>query len=63
MASGPTLKQYLVEPGSKVRLGKIDPSDASGFKGGKKEGEKAINSLIGKLDPLQELLYAEHKHS
>ena len=62
MASKPTLKQYLVEPGSKVRLGKVDPGDTSGFRGGKKEGEKAIDSLIGKLDPLQELLYAERRH-
>src|SRR5208282_4321762 len=34
----------------------------SGFDGGKKKGEKEIGSLVRKLDPLQELLYAEHKH-
>jgi len=56
------LKRYLVEPGTKVRLDKIDPGDTSGFKGSKADGEKAIDSLIRKLDPLQELLYAEHKH-
>lgn len=61
MASEPPLKEYLVEPGSRVRLGKGDPTDTTGFKGGKKEGKKVIDSLIGKLDPLQELLYAEHK--
>ena len=56
------LKRYLVEPGSKVKLGEVDPGDTSGFKGGKPDGEKAIDSLIKKLDPLQELVYAEHRH-
>jgi len=56
------LKEYLVEPGSTVKLGKVDPAGTSGFKGGKSDGEKVIDSLIKKLDPLQELLYAEHKH-
>ena len=62
MGSTLHIKRYLVEPGSKVRLGKIDPNDTSGFGGGKSEGEKAIDSIIRRLDPLQELLYAEHKH-
>ena len=57
------LKRYLVEPGSKVRLGRTDPGDTSGFRGTKKDGEAAIDAIIRRLDPLQELLYAEHKHS
>ena len=56
------VKRYTVRPGSKVRLGRMDPSDTSGFDGGKKDGEKAIDALVKKLDPLQELLYAEHRH-
>ena len=56
------LKRYVVRPGSKVRLGELDPGDTSGFKGGKAAGEKAIDRAVRKLDPLQELLYAEHKH-
>ena len=56
------LKRYVVEPGSKVRLGSIDPADTSGFRGDKKAGEREIDVVIRKLDPLQELLYAEHKH-
>jgi len=56
------VKRYLVEPGSKVRLDRLDPDDTSAFDGDKKDGEKAIDSLLKKLDPLQELLYAEHKH-
>ena len=62
MGSGLHLKRYIVGPGSKVRLGRIDPGDTSGFKGGKSDGERAIDSIIRKLDPLQDLLYAEHKH-
>lgn len=62
MVHGLQSKRYLVEPGSRVRLSRLDPGDTSGFDGDKKDGEKAINALIGRLDPLQELLYAEHKH-
>ena len=56
------VKRYVVKPGSRVRLGRMDPSDTSGFDGDKKDGEKAIDANLRKLDPLQELLYAEHKH-
>jgi PPK2 family polyphosphate:nucleotide phosphotransferase len=56
------LRRYLVKPGARVSLSGVDPGDTSGFDGGKKEGEKAIDGLAKKLDPLQELLYAEHKH-
>jgi PPK2 family polyphosphate:nucleotide phosphotransferase len=55
-------KKYIVEAGSKVHLEKFDPGDTSGFEGDKKDGEKAIDALVHKLDPLQEVLYAEHKH-
>jgi PPK2 family polyphosphate:nucleotide phosphotransferase len=55
------IKEFVIKPGSKAKLGKIDPGDTSGM--GKSEGEKAIDSNVKKLDPLQELLYAEHKHS
>ena len=56
------VNRYMVKPGSKVRLGRSDPSDTSGFDGDKKDGEKAIDETLRKLDPLQELLFAEHKH-
>ena len=62
LSEGLHLKRYIVESGSKVRLSRLDPGDTSGFRGGKAEGEKALDSIIKKLDPLQELLYAEHKH-
>ena len=62
MARNLPVKRYLIEPGSKVRLRKTDPNDTSGFDGDKADGEKAIDANLRKLDPLQELLYAEHKH-
>ncbi|HUK80447.1 MAG TPA: polyphosphate kinase 2 family protein [Nitrososphaerales archaeon] len=62
MAKHLHVKRYLVKPGSSVRLAKMDPDDTSGFDGDKNDGEKAIDAVVGKLDPLQDLLYAEHKH-
>jgi len=56
------VKRYIVKPGSKIHLNDIDPSDTSGFDGNKKDGEGAIDGILEKLDPLQELLYAEHRH-
>ena len=56
------MKRYMVKEASKVHLGKIDPSDTSAFDGDKKDGERAMDAILRKLDPLQELLYAEHKH-
>ena len=56
------LKQFIVKQGSRVRLSDLDPGDTSAFHGDKKDGEKAIDAIIKRLEPLQELLYAEHKH-
>jgi PPK2 family polyphosphate:nucleotide phosphotransferase len=56
------MKQYRVKPGSKVDLNKWDPNERGAFEGGKKEGKKALLALNDRLEPLQELLYAEHKH-
>ena len=56
------MKQYLVKPESKVKLSQWDPNDTGDFKGGKKEGLARLEKLNGKLETLQELLYAEHKH-
>ena len=53
---------YRVKPGSRVELSKIDPEDRTGFMGDKKEANKHIAKLSEKLEQLQELLYAEHKH-
>ena len=56
------MKQYLVEPGSKVKLSRWDPADTGDFKDGKEAGLAQLEKLSGKLDVLQELLFAEHKH-
>ena len=56
------LSQYRVKPGSSVDLNDWDPDDSSGYKPGKKAAEKELVRLKERLDELQELLYAEHKH-
>ena len=62
LTRGLRLGRYLVKGGTKVKLDDWNPADTSGFHGGKKDGEKTMDAIIEKLDPLQELLYAEHKH-
>ncbi|MBI5950695.1 MAG: polyphosphate kinase 2 family protein [Chloroflexi bacterium] len=56
------MKQYLVKPDTKVNLAKVDPDDTGDFKGGKEKGLTEIEKLNSKLESLQELLFAEHKH-
>lgn len=56
------MKRYLVKPGERVKLPEWDPNDKGEFEGGKKEGLAEIAKLNAKLEALQELLYAEHKH-
>ena len=56
------MDQHKVEPGMKVTLSKWDPNNTSGFNGGKAGAQAEIAKLVRKLDSLQELLYAEHKH-
>jgi PPK2 family polyphosphate:nucleotide phosphotransferase len=56
------MKKYLVKPDTKVNLSKIDPSDTGDFKSGKESALIEFQKLNAKLEALQELLYAEHKH-
>ena len=56
------MNQYLVKPGTKVNLSKWDPNDKGDFKGGKEEGLAEVAKLNDKLEELQEILFAEHKH-
>ena len=56
------MKRFLVKPGDKVKLSDWDPNDTGDFNSGKKEGLAELEKLNRKLEPLQELLYAEHKH-
>jgi PPK2 family polyphosphate:nucleotide phosphotransferase len=57
------LEKYLVKPGVKVDLGKIDADDRHLFNdGGKEESLKAFDKLQDELKRLQTLLYAQNKH-
>jgi PPK2 family polyphosphate:nucleotide phosphotransferase len=56
------VNKFLVEPGKKFKLAEWDPSDTGGVIGGKEEARLEISTLNRKLEELQELLYAEHKH-
>lgn len=56
------MKQYMVKPGAKVNLSKIDPGDTEDFKGGKEAALAEFEKLNKKLESLQELLFAERKH-
>lgn len=55
-------ERYRVKSGARVDLHRWDPADTTGFRGDKDDGEKKIDSIMRKIDPLQELLYAERKH-
>jgi PPK2 family polyphosphate:nucleotide phosphotransferase len=55
-------KRYRVAPGQKVHLGQWNPSNTAGFKGKKEDGLVELQKLSRTLEPLQEMLYAEHKH-
>ncbi|HKH48636.1 MAG TPA: polyphosphate kinase 2 family protein [Thermoanaerobaculia bacterium] len=54
------LKRYRIAPGSKVHLAKYDPGDTSAAK--KTDTEAVFADLNGRLELIQERLWAEHKH-
>jgi len=56
------MKRYRVIPGSRVDLTRWDPNDTSAFAGGKQKAKKTLRVLNDRLEALQEILYAEHKH-
>jgi PPK2 family polyphosphate:nucleotide phosphotransferase len=56
------MNQYKIKPGSKVKLSEWDAKETGAFKGGKREGLAELEKLNAKLESLQELLFAEHKH-
>lgn len=55
-------EKYLITPGSKIDLGKIDSDDRELFDGGKEESWAAFDTLQEQLKDLQKLLYAQNKH-
>ncbi len=56
------MTDYRVKPKTKLHLKEIDPNTIGDYQGGKKEGLIELLKLNKKLEGLQELLYAEHKH-
>lgn len=56
------MKRYRVEPGSRVDLASFDPRDTSAFPGGKRETREVFARLNGRLEELQEMLWAEGRH-
>ena len=56
------IQKFKVEPGSKVKLKKIDPSFDDGRKNHKAAADE-IEHYQKKLRELQDLLYAERRHS
>jgi PPK2 family polyphosphate:nucleotide phosphotransferase len=57
------MKRYMIRPGEPAHLELADPDDTSGFNGVKDDGRKKLEKLTARLEELQELLYAEHKHA
>ena len=62
MASGES-GRWRVEPGTDVRLDKVDTRSTDGAPGGKKETDAASKELYGELAAWQERLYAEGERS
>ncbi len=56
------MEQYRVKPNSHIDLSQWDPNDRSVFSGGKREAREVLKALNERLEEMQELLYAEHKH-
>jgi PPK2 family polyphosphate:nucleotide phosphotransferase len=57
------VKQYKIGPGTKVRLSRFDPDDVSGLDRPKSDNRRELDVRTRRLGELQELLYAEHRHS
>jgi PPK2 family polyphosphate:nucleotide phosphotransferase len=56
-----TVKDSLVKPGEKVKLAAWDANDTGDFKGNKQQAKLETGKLNGRLQVLQEVLYAEHR--
>jgi PPK2 family polyphosphate:nucleotide phosphotransferase len=55
-------KRYRVRPGGKVRLGKWDPAERDPAARTDKAAKATLAEVTPKVDRLQALLYAEHRH-
>lgn len=56
------MEKYRVKLGSHVDLNQWDPDDLGDYEGEKGEAKERLDDLNDRLEELQELLYAEHKH-
>jgi PPK2 family polyphosphate:nucleotide phosphotransferase len=56
------VKRYKIRPKQKVRLHEWPAGDTSGFDGNEKDAIEVSKKLSKKLEQLQGMLYAEHKH-
>jgi PPK2 family polyphosphate:nucleotide phosphotransferase len=56
------LKTYRVKPGKKIKLKDWNPADKSASPGTGADDARELAELAARLDELQDLLYAEHKH-
>ena len=56
------MTRYRVKPDTRIDLTEWDPDDRSAFKGSKKDAGSVLRELNRRLEALQELLYAEHRH-
>ena len=56
------MKHYRVKPGTRVDLGEHAPDDRRAFEGSKEDAKEVLQKLNERLEELQEMLYAEHRH-
>ncbi|RPH57520.1 polyphosphate kinase 2 family protein [bacterium] len=57
------MKRYRVEPGRRVHLAELDAGATAAFDGNKEDAEQEVfPRLNARLEELQELLWAEHRH-
>lgn len=56
------MNRYRIPPNKSIKLADFDPKETDAFVGDKDEAEEKINELTGRLEILQEMLFAEHKH-
>jgi PPK2 family polyphosphate:nucleotide phosphotransferase len=57
-----TMNHLKINPNSKILLGEINANDSGEWEGKKEDAKKRLLELTIRLDQLQEILYAEHKH-
>lgn len=57
------IERYRVQPGERVDLNAVDTRATDAFDGAKKDGKSVLGPMRDRLETLQEVLYAQAKHS